>query len=174
MSGIAYELKKIKGVVFDVDGVLSPSVVPVDEDGQPVRMMNIKDGYALHQAIGNGLKIAVITGGKSETIKKRFYSIGISDVFTGISNKLPVLSEWMKQNSLSAEETAYMGDDIPDLKCMRAVGLPCAPYDAAYEAKETAAYVSRFSGGYGCVRDLLEQVLKAQGKWMKSEKAFNW
>ena len=174
MSGIAYDLRKIKGVAFDVDGVLSPSVVEIGEDGKPIRMMNVKDGYALVQAVRHGLKVAVITGGDSETVKRRFEIIGISDVFIGIAEKLPVFQSWMKKNGFDPEEVAYMGDDIPDLKCMRAAGLPCAPYDAAYEAKETALYISRFNGGYGCVRDLLEQILKAHDAWMSNDHAFAW
>lgn len=174
MSGIAYDLKKIKGIVFDVDGVLSPSVVPIDEEGKPVRMMNVKDGYAFLIAVKSGLKIAIITGGSSERIRKRFEPLGISAVYGNIANKLPILMEWMEKESLQKEEVAYMGDDIPDLKCMRAVGLPAAPHDASVEARATAAYISPFSGGYGCARDILHQILQAKGKWMASEKDFVW
>lgn len=161
MSGIAYDLKKIRGIVFDMDGVLSPSVCPVGDDGRPVRMMNVKDGYALRVAHENGIKIAVISGGLSEKMKKRLGLIGICDVHMEVKDKMAVLTDWMARNDLKPEEVAFMGDDIPDLKAMRTVGLPCAPYDAAYEARETALYVSRFNGGYGCVRDLTEQILRA-------------
>ncbi len=174
MSGISYDLNKIKGVVFDVDGVLSPSVVPMDENGKPIRMMNVKDGYAFLLAVKKGLRIAIITGGDSERIKKRFEPIGINDVYGNISHKLPVLNDWIQKESLQNEEVAYMGDDIPDLQCMRAVGLSCAPHDASVEALATAGYISPFNGGYGCVRDLLHQILRAKGQWMASEKDFIW
>lgn len=174
MSGINYDLTRIRGFAFDVDGVLSPSTIPLGEDGYPRRMANIKDGYALQLAVKLGYKIAIITGGKGTIIENRFRSLGIKDIYTDASKKLPILEEWMKREDLLPEEVAYMGDDIPDLMCLRHVGLPCAPYDAVWEVKETAQYISKFTGGYGCVRDLLEQTMKAQGLWMKDEEAFGW
>ncbi|MDE7412197.1 MAG: HAD hydrolase-like protein [Muribaculaceae bacterium] len=174
MSGIAYNLQQIKGIVFDLDGVLSPTVIPIDNDGRPQRMMNVKDGYAIMTAIKNGLRIAIISGGSSERIKKRFESIGMKDIYCDVPKKLPVLMEWMKNNNLKKEEVAYMGDDIPDIPCMRSVGLPCAPHDASSEAIEAATYISRFDGGYGCARDLLRQVLISRDQWMVDEKDFEW
>lgn len=174
MSGINYDLTKIKAVVFDVDGVLSPSTIPMGDDGQPIRMVNIKDGYAIQLAAKSGIHIAIITGAKTPNLILRYQSLGVKDVFISTSKKLPVLEDWMKANGYTKEETAYMGDDIPDLPCMRAAGLPCAPFDAAIEAKDTAEYISPFSGGYGCGRDLLEQILKAQGHWLDESKAFGW
>lgn len=174
MSGINYDLVKIKGFVFDVDGVLSPSVIPMSEDGEPMRMANIKDGYALQLAAKYEYKMAIITGGNAEAIKNRFTTLGIKDIFQKASHKLDIFKKWIEDNSLKPEEVIYIGDDIPDLKCMRYAGLPCAPNDAAWEARETAVYVSRFNGGYGCVRDVVEQVLKAKGQWLKDDKAFGW
>lgn len=174
MSSIAYDLTKIKAFVFDVDGVLSPSTIPLASDGFPQRMVNIKDGYALQLAVKRGYRIAIITGGTCEAVRRRFAALGIADIFMGASKKLPVLKNWMQENGLQAEEVAFMGDDIPDLPCLRHVGLPCTPFDACWECKETAVYVSRFSGGYGCGRDLLEQTMKAHGNWMNDEEAFGW
>lgn len=174
MSGINYDLKKIRGFAFDVDGVLSPSTIPMDNDGQPMRMVNIKDGYALQLAIRHGYKIAIITGGKTESVRHRYESLGITDIYLGASHKLPIFEEWMAKRGLSSDQVLYMGDDIPDLKCMRACGLPCTPYDACHEAKATASYISSFTGGYGCVRDVIEQVMRAQGDWMSESTAFGW
>lgn len=174
MSSIAYDLKIIRAIAFDVDGVLSPSTIPMSADGFPLRMVNIKDGYALQLAIKRGLKIAIITGGISEAIPKRYNALGVNDVFQGASSKLPVLQKWMADNRLSAEEVAYMGDDIPDLPCLLAVGLPCAPADAAPEVREAAEYIAPIAGGYGCARLILEQILKAQGKWLEDNHAFGW
>lgn len=174
MSAIAYDLTKIKAFAFDVDGVLSPSTIPLGEDGYPRRMVNIKDGYALQLAVKKGYKIAIITGGKGEAIQKRFESLGITDIFTGASKKLPILKDWMMTENLNPEEVAFMGDDIPDLPCLRHVGLPCTPFDAVWEAKETAIYISKFSGGYGCGRDIIEQTMKAQDNWMTDAEAFGW
>lgn len=174
MSGICYDLKKIKGIAFDVDGVLSPSTIPMSEKGEPMRMVNIKDGYALQLAAKLGYRIAIITGGKTESIKFRYRALGINDIYLGASVKIEIFKKWIQDSGLNREEVIYVGDDIPDLQCMRYAGLACAPHDACSEARMAAGYVSRFTGGYGCGRDILEQVLKAQGNWMKDEHAFGW
>lgn len=174
MSGIAYDLKKIKGFVFDMDGVLSPSSIPIGDDGNPVRMANVKDGYVLQLAVKLGYPVAIISGGNDIKVRLRFEKLGISDIFLGVSDKLPVFQKWMKDHDLKASETIYMGDDIPDLKCMRIAGLPCAPYDASREVLQTALYVSKFSGGYGCVRDVVEQTLRTHGQWLNEQHAHSW
>lgn len=165
MSKTDFDLSTIKGVALDMDGVLSPSTVPIDESGAAVRMGNVKDGYALQYAAKHGLKIAVITGGQSLSVANRMRLLGVTDVWQNVPNKLPVLESWMESHSLRPEEVAYMGDDIPDLKCLRAVGFPSCPYDAAWEVKQESVFISKFTGGYGAVRDLLEQILKARGLW---------
>lgn len=165
MSGINYNLADIKGMVFDVDGVLSPSAVPIGVDGQPQRMTNIKDGFALQLAVKKGFKLAIITGGNTEPVRLRYSKLGIRDIYLSAGSKIEILSKWMKDNDLKKDEVMYMGDDIPDLQCMRHAGLACAPYDACHEARETADYISRFTGGYGCVRDVIEQILRAQHEW---------
>lgn len=174
MSGINYNLTKIKAFAFDVDGVLSPSVIPMSPQGEPLRMANIKDGYALQLAVKCGYKIAIITGGNTEAIKNRFSALGIKDIYQKASHKLDIFEKWMADNKLDHSEVLYMGDDIPDLKCMRIAGLSCAPHDAAWEIRQTALYISRFDGGYGCVRDVLEQVLTANGQWLADDRAFGW
>jgi 3-deoxy-D-manno-octulosonate 8-phosphate phosphatase (KDO 8-P phosphatase) len=118
--------------------------------------------------------MAIITGGKQENIRLRYEALGMKDIYIGASQKYQIFIDWMKKEGLDSEEVIYMGDDIPDLHCMRAAGLPIAPNDAAWEAKQEAAYISRFNGGYGCARDVLEQVMKAQGSWMKDDNAFGW
>lgn len=174
MSKIDYDLTKIKGFAFDVDGVLSPSVIPLGTDGMPVRMVNIKDGYALQLAVKHGYRIAVITGGYSEAVRTRFNALGIKDVYMGVSQKLPVLKRWMADNCLSESEVAYAGDDIPDHDCMLNVGLPVCPNDGAIEIKNISKYISIANGGYGVGREIIEQVMKANGDWMSSENAFGW
>lgn len=174
MSAIDYDLTRIRAFAFDVDGVLSPSTIPVDCDGQPQRMANIKDGYALQLAVKSGYHIAIITGGKTENVRLRYEMLGIHDIFLGASMKLPILKQWMEQKGLSPDEVAYMGDDIPDLQAMRHVGLSCTPNDGCTECRMTARYISRFGGGYGCARDVIEQTLKANGQWLADDKAFGW
>lgn len=174
MSGISYDLTKIRGFVFDIDGVLSPSVVQLSEEGKPLRMMNVKDHYAMTLAVRKGLKFALISGGNSPRMQKLINRMGIRDVYLKTPDKLAKLKEWLDANGLSWEEIVYMGDDIPDLKCLRYAGLSCAPNDAAWEVRQTATYVSRFDGGYGCVRDVVEQTLRAQGFWLADEDAYKW
>lgn len=174
MSAINYDLTQIRGIAFDVDGVLSPSTIPLSVEGEPMRMVNIKDGYAIQLAVKRGLHLAIITGGNTKAVKVRFEGLGMTDIYLGASRKLPVLQEWMAKYGLTPQQTIYVGDDIPDLPAMRHAGLPCCPYDAAAEVRITAQYVSRFTGGYGVGRDILEQVMKAQGIWMNDHEAFGW
>lgn len=174
MSKIDYDLTKIKAFVFDVDGVLSPSTVPLGADGLPCRMVNVKDGYAMQLAVKHGYKIAIITGGCSESIELRFRALGIFDVYMGASMKLPILTKWIEENGLDASEVAFAGDDIPDHDCMKAVGLSVAPADADVDIKCVARYISTVNGGYGVGREIIEEVMKAQGEWMSTEKAFGW
>lgn len=174
MSKIDYDLKQIRGVAFDVDGVLSPSTVPMSEKGEPMRMVNIKDGYAMQLAAKCGIKIAIITGARTPGIIGRYNALGIHDIFLGASDKLPVLAQWMNTNGLNRDEVAFVGDDIPDLPCLKAVGLPVSPVDGAVEVRLAARYISDVCGGYGVARDLLEEVLKARGLWLDEAQAFGW
>ena len=171
---IPYDLTRIKAVVFDVDGVLSPSTIQMNDAGVPVRMVNIKDGYAMQLAAKKGLKMAIITGADTPSIAVRYNALGIKDVYLKASDKLPLLESWMEANRLSREEVAYVGDDIPDIPALRHVGLSIAPADAAVDVKGIVTYVSPVSGGYGVARELLEQLLRAKGLWMTHADAFGW
>jgi len=171
---INYDLTKIKALVFDVDGVLSAETIQMSEEGLLVRTLNTKDGYALRLAVTEGLHVAIITGAREEAIRRRYERLRINDIFLGSSVKTASLQQLLDKYNLSLDEVLYMGDDIPDYEVMRLVGLPCCPADAAPEIMEISLYVSHRSGGYGCVRDVIEQVLKAQGKWMSNADAFSW
>ena len=164
---INYDLKKIKAIVFDVDGVLSMQTVAMDAEGQPLRTVNIKDGYAIQLAQKLGLKIAIITGGHSDSIRKRYEYLGVEDVYMKAAVKTETYAELKKKYSLSDDEIMYMGDDIPDYQLMRLCGCPCCPKDACSD-------ISDKNGGCGCARDVIEQVLRAQGKWLDDAKAFGW
>lgn len=161
------EVYSIEGFVLDVDGVLSSTVLQISEEGQPIRTTNLHDGFAIRAALRAGFKMAIITGGKCENVKKRYNLLGISDVYIGVSDKTEVFDNWLRKSGISVENIAYMGDDIPDLGIMRCVGLPSAPYDARPEVLQTAKFISKCGGGYGCVRDLIESVMRAQGLWEK-------
>lgn len=171
---INYDLKKIKALVFDVDGVLSRETIPVAQSGEPMRTVNIKDGYALQLAVKCGLHVAIITGARNEAVKVRYKGLGINDIYIGASVKKECLEEFMLMYELAPEEILYMGDDIPDYEVMQMCGLPVSPCDAAVEIKQLSKYISSVRGGEGCVRDVVEQVLRAQGRWMDEANAFGW
>lgn len=173
MSKIAQDLSRIRAFAFDVDGVLSANTIPLHPNGEPCRTVNIKDGYALQLAVREGYEVAIITGGRTEAIRKRFEGLGVQHIYMGASLKIEQFTEWLALTGLKNEEILYMGDDIPDYNVMCQVGLPCCPADAVPEIKAISAYISPYKGGYGCGRDVIEQVLKAQGKWL-GEKAFGW
>ena len=173
MSSINYDLTKIRVFIFDVDGVLSPNCIPLSSDGEPVRMVNIKDGYALNLAGRSGYGLAIITGGNSDAVKQRFSKLGIKEIYLKSTTKINDLEDFLSKNDYKEEEIVYIGDDIPDYKVMERVGLSVAPADAVAEIKEVAKYISPYKGGEGVARDVIEQVMKAQGKWMEGS-AFGW
>ena len=157
--------KEIKAFVLDVDGVLTDGTLLLLEDGQQVRRMNIKDGYALQLAIKKGYHILVISGGNSDAVKLRLQKLGVVEVYMNVIDKKGILQEYALKYDLKWEQVLYMGDDIPDLFPMQMVGLPCCPADAVPEIKSISHYVSQVNGGCGCVRDVIEKVLKLNGQW---------
>lgn len=171
---INYNLQKIKALAFDVDGVLSQQTVIMQSDGMPQRTVNIRDGYALQLAAKSGLKVAIITGATVDAVRKRYEVLGIQDVYIGCSRKIDTYQYFLDKYGLQDEEVMYMGDDIPDYEILQRCGLPCCPADAAQEIKQTCTYISPLCGGYGCARDVIEQILAAQGKWMTGIHAFAW
>lgn len=171
---INYDLTKIKAVFLDVDGVLSSQTVSLSSSGDPQRTVNIKDGYAMQHAVKCGLHLAIISGARTESIKLRYEKLGLKDIVLGSSVKILVYNELRDRYGLRDEEIVFMGDDIPDYEVMKQCGLPCCPSDACAEIKSVSKYVSDKKGGDGCVRDVLEQILKAQGLWMHNAEAFGW
>lgn len=171
---IDYDLKKIRAVVFDVDGVLSAETITLSAEGEPLRTVNIKDGYAIQLACKRGLIVAIITGGNTPAVRKRYEGLGVKDIYMGAGVKLVAYEEFVARHGLKDEEVLYVGDDIPDYEVMGRVGCACCPKDACAEIKKVSIYVSDRNGGCGVGRDILEQVLRAQGKWMGDKKAFGW
>ncbi|MDQ7917899.1 HAD-IIIA family hydrolase [Mesonia sp. MT50] len=159
-------LNDITTFVFDVDGVLTDGTVHISAEGELLRSMNIKDGYALKKAVKSGYTVCIISGGKNEAVRKRLNGLGITDIHLGVEDKVACLEEFFDSHGIKAENVAYMGDDIPDLYPMRLIGLPTCPQDAAPEVKAISKYISHKNGGKGCGRDLIEQVLKVQEKWL--------
>ena len=171
---INYDLRKIRAIVFDLDGVLSKSTISLGMDGTPLRTVNIKDGYAIQLAVKMGLNIAIISGCRIDAVRKRYEGLGMTDVYLGAAVKIKVYEEFLAKHDLKEDEVMFMGDDIPDLEVMRRGGCPVCPKDACNEVKEVSIYVSDYEGGCGCGRDVIEQTLKAQGKWLQDERAFGW
>jgi 3-deoxy-D-manno-octulosonate 8-phosphate phosphatase (KDO 8-P phosphatase) len=171
---INYNLKKIKAIVFDVDGVLSAETITMAATGEPLRTVNIKDGDAIQLAQKMGLRIAILTGGNTSAIRTRYENLGVQDIYMKCSVKITTFEEFLEKYQLSADEVIYVGDDIPDYEVMKRCGCPCCPADACSDIKAISLYVSDRKGGYGCGRDIVEQVLRAQGKWLSDAKAFGW
>lgn len=157
--------KKITTFIFDVDGVLTDGTVLVLDNGLQARRMHIKDGFALQMAKKNGYHVLIISGGNSPQVVDRLEKLGITDVHMAVLDKKAFVIDYMSANKLRTEEVLYMGDDLPDLPALSVVGLPCCPADAAIEVKETAQYISPLNGGYACVRDVIEKVLKLNDHW---------
>lgn len=160
-------LHAITTFIFDVDGVLTDGKLHITSQGHMHRTMNVKDGYALKEALNQGFNICIISGGTDEGVRSRLQALGIQEVTLGAHKKEEHFQAYLKKFDLKPENILYMGDDLPDLPVMSNVGLPACPQDAVKEIKEVSKYISHKNGGQGCVRDVIEQVLKVQGKWSK-------
>ena len=162
-------LNQITTFIFDVDGVLTDGSIIITTDGDMHRAMHTKDGFALKTAIDKGFQVCIISGGSDKGVALRLKGLGIKDVFLEAHHKTETMNTYLSENNIDKENVLYMGDDIPDLYVMQDVGLPCCPQDAVPEIKEVSKYVSHKKGGKGCVRDIVEQVLKVQGKWLDND-----
>ena len=158
-------MPQINTFIFDVDGVLTDGNITIFPNGDLVRHMNTKDGYALKTAVDMGYNVCIISGGTNEAVKSRLKGLGITDIYLGAHNKIEQLNEYLDIHEIDSERVLYMGDDIPDFPVMKIVGLPTCPKDAVQEIQNISKYISQKKGGKGCVRDVIEQVLKVQDTW---------
>lgn len=165
------DLVHVKAMVFDVDGVFTDSKLHITENGQHLRVMTARDGYAVKSAIKQGLHIAIITGGESKGVRLRLSNLGIKDIYDGISDKPGTLKSFCKKHNYALKDILYMGDDYPDYKVLQVVGYPCCPKDAELEISKLCKYISPFDGGQGCVRDIIEKTLLAKGLKLYFESA---
>jgi len=165
MAFFKEELLHVKAFIFDVDGVLSSDISPLNDVGEPMRTASVKDGYAIRNALLAGYPVAIISGAKNENIRKRYHKLGIEHIFLGATDKLEYLKEFLHKTNINPENILYMGDDLPDYLVMTKVGVATCPFDAVTEIKLVSKYISDRKGGEGCVRDVVEQVLRAQGNW---------
>ncbi|MBQ7280392.1 MAG: HAD-IIIA family hydrolase [Bacteroidales bacterium] len=166
-------LKKIRAILFDCDGVMTDGSAWILYNGDAIRSFNVKDGYAIQYAVKKGYILALITGANSQSTVNRMQYLGVKHIFSGCANKMQTYRQFLDEQQLTSEQVLYMGDDIPDYEIMRQVGIAACPADAVPEILEVAHYISPIKGGHGCLRDVIEQVLRAQGQWFHSD-AVNW
>jgi len=162
---ILEQFKKITTFIFDVDGVLTDGTILLLENGVQARRMNIKDGFAMQLAVKAGYKILIVSGGNSPEAANRLEKLGIAEIHMGVLDKQSFIKNYLDTNQLTREKVLFMGDDIPDLPAMSVIGLSCCPADAVSEIKQNVLYISPYNGGLGCVRDVIEKVLKLNGHW---------
>lgn len=167
------KLNDIKAFVFDFDGVMTDGSVWTFGDGETVRCGNVKDGYAIQYAVKKGYIVACISGATSQSIANRMSALGVTQCYMGCSKKIDTYNKFLEGNHLSQNQVVVMGDDIPDYEMLQKCGVATCPADAAEEVKQVADYVSLYPGGRGCVRDIIEQVLRLHGKWFDPD-AVNW
>ena len=160
-------MNNITTFILDVDGVLTDGTIHVTQTGEMLRHMHIRDGYAMKAAVENGYTVCIISGGSNEGVRVRLRNLGITDIHLGVPNKVETFKEFTELYNINPEQVLYMGDDIPDFHVMKLVGLPTCPQNAVPEIKNISKYISHINGGKGCVRDVIEQVMKVQGKWME-------
>jgi 3-deoxy-D-manno-octulosonate 8-phosphate phosphatase (KDO 8-P phosphatase) len=173
MANFKEDLVNIKAFVFDIDGVLSLQTINLNSFGVPNRTVNLRDGYALQLAVKKGYKVGVISGGNSNEYKKRLRSLGVTDIYLNSRKKIDQFNNFLEKYNLDRSDVLFMGDDIPDFEVMKYTGVPVCPSDADSEIKQLASYISDKKGGEGCVRDVIEQVLRLHNKWMDSD-AYKW
>jgi len=173
MTNFKEDLVKVRGFVFDIDGVLSLQTINLNSFGVPNRTINLRDGYALQLAVKKGYRIGIISGCNSREYQKRLKFLGIRDIYLNSRTKLDDFKSFLKKHGLSSQEVLYMGDDIPDYDVMKAAGVAVCPADADSEVRQVSSYISDKKGGEGCVRDVIEQVLRLHNNWMDTD-AFTW
>jgi 3-deoxy-D-manno-octulosonate 8-phosphate phosphatase (KDO 8-P phosphatase) len=173
MTFFKEKLNQIKAIIFDIDGVLSLDTTSLNEEGDPVRTANVKDGYAIRNALNMGYHIGIITGGTIERVRLRYEKLGVPMIYMGVRDKVTCLHDFIQKTGVTSEEILYMGDDLVDYQIMSMVGIPVCPSDAVPEIKEISLYISDKKGGEGCARDVIEQVMRAQDTWI-NEKSYYW
>lgn len=173
MTNFKEDLTKVKAFIFDIDGVLSLQTIGLNAFGVPNRTVNLRDGYALQLAVKKGYHVGIISGSNSKEYQKRLKTLGITEIYLNSKSKLENYNSFKKKHNLEDKYILFMGDDIPDFEVMKHAGVPVCPSDADSEIKQVALYISDKRGGEGCVRDVVEQVLRLHNNWMDSE-AFSW
>ena len=167
MGNFKEDIARVEAIVLDVDGVMTDGGIIPTPDGDFIRRYNAKDGYAIASAIREGIKVCIISGGRGRMLENRLQILGVTRYYLNCMDKVATIREFATDYGIDLENVVYMGDDIPDLECMRIVGVPVCPSDAAMEVVEASRYISEYNGGHGAVRDIIEQVMRAKGLWAK-------
>lgn len=173
MANFKEDLVRVKAFIFDIDGVLSTQTIGLNVFGVPNRTVNLRDGYAIQLAVKKGYHVGIISGSSSKDYQKRLKMLGVNDVYLNSRSKIDHFNDFLRKKNIGKEEVLYMGDDIPDYEVMKVCGIPVCPSDADSEIKQIAVYISDRKGGEGCVRDVIEQVLRLHNKWLGSD-AYTW
>ncbi len=173
MANFKEDLVRVKAFIFDIDGVLSTQTIGLNVFGVPNRTVNLRDGYAIQLAVKKGYHIGIISGSSSKDYQKRLKMLGVNDIYLNSRSKIDHFNDFLRKKNIGKEEVLYMGDDIPDYEVMKVCGIPVCPSDADSEIKQLAVYISDRKGGEGCVRDVIEQVLRLHNKWLGSD-AYTW
>ena len=173
MANFKEDLVRVKAFIFDIDGVLSTQTIALNVFGVPNRTVNLRDGYAIQLAVRKGYHVGIISGSNSKEYMKRLKSLGVKDIYLDSRSKIDHFNHFLKKHNLDRANVLFMGDDIPDYEVMKAAGIPVCPSDADSEIKQVASYISDRKGGEGCVRDVVEQVMRLHNKWMEPD-AFSW
>ncbi len=173
MTNFKENLARVKAFVFDIDGVLSLQTISLNAFGVPNRTINLRDGYAVQLAVKKGYHVAVISGSNAKEYQKRLKQLGVKDVYLNSRSKLEHFNDFLRKHDLNISDVLFMGDDIPDHEVMKVAGVPVCPSDADSEIRQVAGYISDKRGGEGCVRDVIEQVLRLHNKWMEPD-GFSW
>jgi len=173
MANFKEDLVRVKAFIFDIDGVLSTQTIGLNVFGVPNRTVNLHDGYAIQLAVKKGYHVGIISGSSSKDYQKRLKMLGVNDIYLNSRSKIDHFNDFLRKKNIRKDEVLYMGDDIPDYEVMKVCGIPVCPSDADSEIKHLAVYISDKKGGEGCVRDVIEQVLRLHNKWLGSD-AYNW
>jgi 3-deoxy-D-manno-octulosonate 8-phosphate phosphatase (KDO 8-P phosphatase) len=173
MTNFKENLLKVRAFIFDIDGVLSLQTIGLNTFGVPNRTVNLRDGYAIQYAVKKGYPVGIISGSSSKEYQRRLRLLGVKDIYLNSRSKLDHFNSFLKKHKLDKSEVLFMGDDIPDYQVMKEAGVPVCPSDADSEIRQVAVYISDKKGGEGCVRDVIEQVLRLNNKWMDND-AFSW
>ena len=169
MANVLAAFKRVTTFIIDLDGVLTDGSLLILENGLYARKLHVKDSFAMQMAVKKGYRVAVIAGGVADPVKERLLKLGIRDVEMPVADKTAFIRQYISTHQLDVSEVLYIADDLPDVAALKIAGMPCCPADAAPEVLKIVKYVASLKGGEGCVREVIEKVLKLNDHWTYEE-----